>query len=253
MTKLQPFLNVAVSLIAILLLLTACSAHVDSSNIPDIPDKQPSADNTPIAGEDENTPTEEDMEEIKEFAYETEPLPENLEVRHCVDNVLSFTSLAGMNQQIRAIQEISSSDSSYNQYQAANATSVVSYLVPVFDFSDMLPEYELTKITMRPKLMHFYFEYETAEGVEELQVVISRIVEEDPLRDIELTEGKRRDEDGYVQSPRNNTIYFVAESGYMIAIKPAASWIDVYQLSYREIADMLTIRTVTVNPDHVTE
>jgi transposase-like protein len=39
----------------------------------------------------------------------------------------------------------------------------------------------------------------------------------------------------------------------MIAIKPAASWIDVYQLSYREIADMLTIRTVTVNPDHVTE
>ena len=116
------------------LFLFACSTVGDSPEAPNNPDVPDNQLDTPAASEEENSPAEEDMAKTNEFAYETEPLPEDLEVRYCVNNVLTFTSLTDMNQQIRAIQEISPSDSSYNQYQAANATSVASYLVPDFTF-----------------------------------------------------------------------------------------------------------------------
>lgn len=253
MKKLQSFLSLATSLIVILLLLTACNTPVDSSNVPDIPDEQPTMDNNPIVSEDENTPADADKAETNEFAYETEPLPEDLEVRYCVNNVLTFTSLTDMNQQISAIQEISPSDSSYNQYQAANATSVASYLIPVFNFPNDFPEYELVQINMHPYLVVYYFERETDRGFEKFTVSIARIEEDDPIRDKEIGSGIRRDENGYWHDVRLHHILYVPEENRSVAIAYPVSWVDEYGLTYINIIDMLTIRTVTVNPDHVTE
>ena len=230
------------------LFLFACSTVGDSPeapNIPDVPDEQP---NNPAASEEENSPAEEDMAKTNEFAYETEPLPEDLELLHCVGGYLTCTSLSELNQQIRAIQALDSSDDRAASYQTAKIDEITSYYVPIVQLPKELQTFELEYIELRPALFKYYYMYDIY-SLDYLLISIARDPYEDPLADIEQRHQVFRDENGYAYSKQVNSVWFVVDSHYLVAIHFPESWRTDLGLSHVDVANMVTIRTVTVKAD----
>ena len=176
-----------------------------------------------------------------------------IELFPCIDNSVTFTSLSEMKEQLTAMKALPATDARYEEYAVLNTQELQYYYQP-----NLPAEFELVHVEVYPNLFIYAYEVPGKTGI--VDVLISRISEQDPLLDIEKVTKQGRWK-GYVFTGNTNwsDLYFTAPGGYLVKVsasKDLLRELGVYETrkdAMMEWCSLENIETVRINTDHVTE
>ena len=176
-----------------------------------------------------------------------------IELFPCIDNSVTFTSLSEMKEQLTAMKALPATDARYEEYAVLNTQELQYYYQP-----NLPAEFELVHVEVYPNLFIYTYEVPGKTGI--VDVLISRISEQDPLLDIEKVTKQGRWK-GYVFTGNTNwsDLYFTASGGYLVKVsasKDLLRELGVYETrkdAMMEWCSLENIETVRINTDHIIE
>jgi len=176
-----------------------------------------------------------------------------IELFPCIDNSVTFTSLSEMKEQLTAMKALPATDARYEEYAVLNTQELQYYYQP-----NLPAEFELVHVEVYPNLFIYTYEVPGKTGI--VDVLISRIQEEDPLLDIERVTKQGRWK-GYIFTGNTNwsDLYFTAPGGYLVKVSASRALLKELGLdndewkALEDLCSLDSIRTVRINTDHVTE
>ena len=176
-----------------------------------------------------------------------------IELFPCIDNGVTFTSLSEMKEQLTAMKALPVTDARYEEYAVLNTQELQYYYQP-----NLPAEFELVHVEVYPNLFIYTYEVPGKTGI--VDVLISRIQEEDPLLDIERVTKQGRWK-GYIFTGNTNwsDLYFTAPGGYLVKVSASRALLKELGLdndewkALEDLCSLDSIRTVRINTDHVTE